>query len=93
MLFRSRRGMTEVDALQNGISHAIAEIGANRNVIEQQRQVIDATKLRLQSTLSGLKDTDYVEAVTRLQREMLALQAGQSSFAQTAKLNLFEYIK
>jgi len=89
----TRRGMTEVDALQNGISHAIAEIGANRNVIEQQRQVIDATKLRLQSTLSGLKDTDYVEAVTRLQREMLALQAGQSSFAQTAKLNLFEYIK
>ncbi|NBR27629.1 MAG: flagellar hook-associated protein 3, partial [Betaproteobacteria bacterium] len=89
----TRRGMTEVDVLQDGISHAIAEIGANRNVIEQQRQVIDATKLRLQSTLSGIKDTDYTEAVTRLQREMLALQAGQSSFAQTARLNLFEYIK
>jgi len=88
-----RRGMIELDVLQNGISHAIAEIGANRNVIEQQRQVIDATKLRLQSMLSGIKDTDYAEAVTRLQREMLALQAGQSSFAQTAKLNLFEYIK
>jgi flagellar hook-associated protein 3 FlgL len=55
--------------------------------------VIEATKLRLQSTLSGIKDTDYTEAVTRLQREMLALQAGQSSFAQTARLNLFEYIK
>lgn len=89
----TRRGMTEVDVLQDGISHAIAEIGANRNVIEQQRQVIDATKLRLQSTLSGIKDTDYTEAVTRLQREMLALQAGQSSFGQTARLNLFEYIK
>lgn len=88
-----RRGMSEIDVLQNGISHAIAEIGANRNVIEQQRRVIDSTKLRLQSTLSGIRDTDYTEAVTRLQREMLALQAGQSSFAQTAKLNLFEYIK
>jgi len=87
------RGMSEVDVLQNGISHAVAEIGANRNVIEQQKQVIDATKLRLQSTLSAIKDTDYTEAVTRLQREMLALQAGQSSFAQTAKLNLFEYLK
>lgn len=87
------RGMSEVDVLQNGISHAVAEIGANRNVIDQQKQVIDATKLRLQSTLSAIKDTDYTEAVTRLQSEMLALQAGQSSFAQTAKLNLFEYLK
>jgi len=88
-----KRGLSELDTLQSGISHAVAEIGANRNVIEQQKQVIDTTKLRLQSTLSTIKDTDYTEAVTRLQREMLALQAGQSSFAQTAKLNLFEYLK
>jgi flagellar hook-associated protein 3 FlgL len=88
-----QRGMSEVNVLQDGISHAVAEIGANRNVIEQQKQIVEATRLRLQSTLSGIKDTDYTEAATQLQREMLALQAGQSSFAQTAKLNLFEYIK
>jgi flagellar hook-associated protein 3 FlgL len=39
-----------------------------------------------------LQDVDYAEAVTRMQKEMMSLQAAQSSFAQLAKLSLFNYI-
>ena len=88
-----QRGLGEVDVLQSGFSHALAQIGADRNGIEQQKSIIDATTLRLQTTLSGIKDTDYTVAATDLQKQMLSLQAAQSSFAQTAKMSLFDFIK
>ena len=88
-----QRGVGEVDAMHAGVSHAIAQVGTNRSSIDQQQGVIDATSLRLETTLSGIKDTDYTVAATDLQKQMLSLQAAQSSFAQTAKLSLFDYIK
>ena len=90
---RIQRGLGEVDAMQEGISGGLARIGAARNGIDEQRVIIDATNLRLQTTLSGIKDTDYTVAATDLQKQMLALQAAQATFAQTAKMSLFDYIK
>ena len=55
-------------------------------------QDIDDTRIQLQTTLSQVQDTDYTEAITRLQKEMLGLQAAQSSFAKISKLTLFSYI-
>lgn len=88
-----QRGLGEVDAMQEGISGGLAEIGSARNSIDEQKTIVDATSLRLQATLSGIKDTDYTVAATDLQKQMLALQAAQSTFAQTAKMSLFDYIK
>ena len=88
-----QRGLGEVDAMQEGISGGIAQIGSARNSIDEQKTIVDATNLRLQTTLSGIKDTDYTVAATDLQKQMLALQAAQSTFAQTAKMSLFDYIK
>ena len=88
-----QRGLGEVDTMQEGISSGIARIGSERNSIDEQKTIVDATNLRLQTTLSGIKDTDYTVAATDLQKQMLALQAAQSTFAQTAKMSLFDYIK
>jgi len=88
-----QRGLGEVDTMQEGISTGIAQIGSARNSIDEQKTIVDATNLRLQTTLSGIKDTDYTVAATDLQKQMLALQAAQSTFAQTAKMSLFDYIK
>ncbi len=88
-----QRGLGEVDTMQEGISTGIAQIGSARNSIDEQKTIVDATNLRLQTTLSGIKDTDYTVAATDLQKQMLALQAAQATFAQTAKMSLFDYIK
>jgi len=42
---------------------------------------------------SQLEDLDYVEAVTRLKNQSVALQAGQQSFAKISQLSLFDYIR
>jgi flagellar hook-associated protein 3 FlgL len=88
-----QRGLDELDKLQSGFSQAVVHIGTELNVVENQTKIIDDTRIQLQTTLSQVQDTDYTEAITRLQKEMLGLQAAQSSFAKTSDLNLFNYIR
>jgi flagellar hook-associated protein 3 FlgL len=88
-----QRGLNELDKLQSGFSQAAVQIGTELNVVENQNKIIDDTRIQLQTTLSQVQDTDYTEAITRLQKEMLGLQAAQSSFAKTSDLNLFNYIR
>ena len=63
------------------------------NVLDSQEVVLDETNLRLKMTLSNVEDLDYAEAITQMNKEMLALEAAQSSFGKISQLSLFDYIK
>ncbi len=49
--------------------------------------------LTLKTTLSNIEDLDYATAITQMNKQMLALEAAQSSFAKISKLSLFDYIR
>ena len=87
------RGLGELNDLSDGVSLAIAGVGSDMNVVTSQRAVLEETRLQLQTVLSELEDLDYTEAVTKMQKQMLALEASQASFAQISRLSLFEYIR
>jgi flagellar hook-associated protein 3 FlgL len=63
------------------------------NVVSNQTAVLEETRLQLKTVLSEIEDLDYTEAVTEMQKRMMALEASQASFAQISRLNLFEYIR
>jgi len=86
------RSIGELDNLQIGVSMALAQVGTDMNVLDSQQVVLEETNLRLKSTLSNVEDLDYAEAITQMNKEMLALEAAQSSFAKISQLNLFNYI-
>ena len=88
-----RRGVGELDDLMQGVSLARAEIGTNLNVVDQQNSVIEDTTLNLKTTLSSIEDLDYASAITKMNQQMMSLEAAQSSFAKVSQLNLFNYIK
>ena len=88
-----QQGLGEVDQINNGLTHALSRIGADLNTVDAQKGLIEDTTLRLKTTLSSLADSDYAQTITNLQKESLGLQAVQSSFAKTADLNLFNYLK
>ena len=88
-----QRGVGEMDNLLNGISLARANVGTDLNVVEQQTQSIDETKLTLKTTLSNIEDLDMAEAITKMNKQMLSLEASQSSFAKITQLNLFNFIR
>ena len=94
MLFRSiQRAVGEVEQLQQGLSDSLASIGAAVNKADNQATLADENLLRMKSMLSQAEDTDYTEAITKMNKDMLALEAAQSSFAKISQLNLFDYIK
>ena len=88
-----RRGAGEMDNLQQGVSLAQAQIGTNLNVVDQQTAVLEDTTLNLKTTLSSIEDLDYASAITKMNQQMMSLEAAQSSFAKVSQLNLFNYIK
>ena len=88
-----QRGIGEVDSLHQGMLLAQAGVGTDMKVVEQQTSVLDDTILTLKTTLSNIEDLDYATAITQMNKQMLALEAAQSSFAKISKLSLFDYIR
>ena len=87
-----QRGLGEIDQLQQGLSNANAQVGTDMNVIDSQNNVLDEIVLRLKSTLSDVQDLDYTEAITKMNKDQLALEAAQSTFSKISQLSLFKYI-
>ena len=88
-----RQGVEDLTQMHNNVSLALAMSGSDQATIDYQSQVIDETTLRLKSTLSEVEDLDYTEAVTRMNKEMMALQAAMGSFSKISGLSLFDYIR
>jgi flagellar hook-associated protein 3 FlgL len=87
-----QRGIKEIDSLQQGASDAVAQIGTDLNVVDMQNSVLDEVTLRLQTTKSDTEDLDYTKAITKMNKDQLALEAAQSSFAKISQLSLFKYM-
>jgi flagellar hook-associated protein 3 FlgL len=86
------RGLGELDRMMNRLTFNISEVGTDLHVADMQTEVVEETQLQLKGVLSNAQDLDYAEAVTRMQKQMLALEAAQRSFGQISQLNLFDYI-
>ena len=69
-----------------------ASVGGRLNAIEEQHEINADSELVLQTHLSEEQDLDYAEAITRFERQKLALQAAQQSYVKIQSLSLFNYI-
>jgi flagellar hook-associated protein 3 FlgL len=81
--------------LSQGIDQLLtvrAEVGSRLSAIDVADEARDTFGIENQRLLSQLQDVDYAEAVSRMNRELLALQAAQSSYARLAQLSLFDYL-
>ena len=78
-------------ALEN-ILEIRSGVGGRLNAIEEQHEVNADIELVLKTHLSEERDLDYAEAITRFERQMLALQAAQQSYVKIQSLSLFNYI-
>lgn len=87
-----QRGLKEIDTLQNGVSEGLAQVGADLTVVDMQNSVLDQIMLRLKTTRSDVEDLDYTEAITKMNKDQMSLEAAQSSFAKISQLSLFKYL-
>ena len=69
-----------------------AQIGSQLVEVEQLGFIGSDLDLQYATTLSGLQDLDYNEAISRLKQQEVYLQAAQQSFLKITGLSLFNYL-
>lgn len=88
-----QQGISDISSMHDNLSLTLAQTGSDQQVVQSQIDVLKETTLRLQSTLSSIEDLDYTEAVNRMNKEMMALEAAMGSFSKISKLSLFDYVR
>ena len=86
------RALTNIDNALEKILTVQSDVGTRIRRAEMQIDTNEAFNYQLKETLSGLQDLDYAEAISRLNIQMLALQAAQQTFAKTQTMSLFNYL-
>ena len=86
------QALDDLDEGLNTVLSARAGVGLRMNRVDDQQSLNETFNYTLQETLSGLEDLDYAEAITKLNLQMVALQAAQQTFAKTQGMTLFNYM-
>lgn len=84
-----------VGDLGNAIDHIVnaqANLGPRINNLDEQSSINDTFKLQIQENLSSVQDLDYAEAVSRLNLQLVGLQASQQAFVKIQNLSLFNFL-
>jgi flagellar hook-associated protein 3 FlgL len=64
--------------------------GAQLAAMDSAAELRDAQSVTLETTLSGIRDLDYAEAISRFTLESTALQAAQQAFMRLQSSSLFD---
>ncbi|WP_198266417.1 flagellar hook-associated protein FlgL [sulfur-oxidizing endosymbiont of Gigantopelta aegis] len=86
------RTIGNIDKALGQIADKQSGIGARLNATESQENVNEDYLVQLATTLSETQDLDYTEAISRLEREQIGLQASQQTFTKIQGLSLFNFI-
>lgn len=87
----SERALFQLNLIQQRILDVRTEVGSRLKNVERAGSVNEEIIFSSKSTISLLKDADIVTAVSTLNRETVALQAIQQSYASIQNLSLFNY--
>jgi len=92
--FASRLGaaIEQLDRHEEHLLNVRAEVGARLSGLDDAETTRENYKLELKTTLSNLQDVDYAEAISRMNRQLMGLEAAQSSYAKISQLSLFDYL-
>jgi flagellar hook-associated protein 3 FlgL len=90
---RMQRANGEVEQMLDGLILAQANIGSDQAILDRQSTIAEDILLTLKQTLSGVQDLDYAKAISAMNKQMLSLEAAQSSFSKVSQLSLFNYLR
>jgi flagellar hook-associated protein 3 FlgL len=84
--------LLHLDQSLEHLSGVRAEVGARLSTIDD----LDATRQVRLADIAGsqsqLRDLDYAAAISKMNQQMVGLQASQQSFTAIARLTLFDYL-
>lgn len=84
-----------LQSIDNAMTHVMqvrTDVGVRMNQVENQLNLNDSFSVQLQESLSEIQDLDLAEAISRLNLQMVALQAAQQTYVKVQGLSLFNYL-
>lgn len=69
-----------------------AQVGARLSLLDGAESARGDLKVDIAGSLADLRDLDYAEALTRMNQQLIGLQAAQQSYMKIAGLTLFNYL-
>jgi flagellar hook-associated protein 3 FlgL len=93
-IFQSRIGgaIANMDKALERVVSVRAEVGSRLNAIDQATETREDEAIDLQSLLSDLRDTDYADAISKLNIQYAGLQAAQQAYTKIAQMTLFDFL-
>lgn len=90
---KMQRANGEVDQMLEGLNLAQANIGTDMAILDYQGFSTEDTLITLRQTLSSVQDLDYAKAIADMNKQMMSLEAAQSSFSKISQMSLFQYLR
>ena len=87
------RQLNNLDQALENVSSIRAQVGTRLNNIDSQSQLNTDFILQMQEAQSNIEDVDFVEAISRLNLQTVALQAAQKTYVQVQGLSLFNFLR
>lgn len=85
--------LTDLDQAMLHLNQVRGRIGSRMNALDAQEEVNQTFDVQLRNLQSDIGSTDIAEAASRMNEELLALQASQQSFVKIQNLSLFDYMR
>lgn len=92
MINTINHSLSSFDRSIENLNEHQTSVGIRLNEVDRQKGANESADTNYQGLQSDLKDVDYAEAITRFNRQLLALQAAQQSFTKMQGISLFNYI-
>ena len=86
------QSLVQFDNGLSNLSSVRAELGTRLSTIETTQSVRQQASDELTGAVGKLRDVDYAAAISRMNQQMLGLQAAQSAYSKIAQLSLFNYL-
>jgi len=86
------QALTQLDHSLDNVTSVRGEVGARLSMLSDAADDQVNRQLDLQTSLSGIRDLDYAEAITQLNLQLVGLQAAQASYSKISQLSLFNYL-
>lgn len=87
------KALQQLDQSSDHLLSIRAQIGARLSTLDNAETARDDQKVQLQAMTSDLRDLDYAEAITRMNQQLMGLQAAQASYSRISQLSLFDYLR
>ncbi|MCC6632051.1 MAG: flagellar hook-associated protein FlgL [Gammaproteobacteria bacterium] len=84
--------LLQIDQGLTNVLDLRADVGARLSMIDAATESRENLDVNLQKSLSEMQDLDYAEAISRMNQQMVALQAAQAAYTRLGQMSLFDYL-